>query len=157
MFARDLMTSPVVTCHVNDTLNVAAQWMWDADVGAVIVVQDDGKVASIITDRDICMAAYTQGKSLSELMVSSAMAHTVISAGPDASVGDVEQLMARYQIRRIPIVDAEGMPLGIVSMNDLAVESVQPDTSMKHGPSKIAHTLAAISKPHGAQAAQKAA
>jgi CBS domain-containing protein len=90
------------------------------------------------------MAAYTQGRALDELLVNAAMAKKVIVASPEATLIDVEQLMARHQVRRIPIVDAAGKPLGIVSMNDLAIESVQPDTAMKHGPSKIAHTMAAI-------------
>ena len=52
--------------------------------------------------------------------------------------------MAEHRVRRIPIIDEAGKPIGIVSMNDLAIESVQPDTPMKHGPTQVAHTLAAI-------------
>jgi hypothetical protein len=55
--------------------------------------------------------------------------------------------MATRQIRRIPIVDRDGKPVGIVSMNDLAIEAVQPDTAMKQGPTKVTHTLAAICQP----------
>jgi CBS domain-containing protein len=157
MLARDLMTTPTISCHVNDTLNLAAQRMWDGDVGVLTVVNDDGKVTGIITDRDICMAAYTQGRPLFEILVNSAMATHVVSASPDATVGDIEQLMSKHQIRRVPIVDTKGMPVGIVSMNDLAIESVQPDTSMRHGPSKIAHTMAAICRAHVAKPARKAA
>ena len=54
------------------------------------------------------------------------------------------------QLRRIPIVDAIRQPIGVISINDLAVESIAPDTRMQHGPAKIAHTLAAISRPHAA-------
>jgi len=155
MRAQDLMTSPVITCHVNDLLSVAAARMWDADIGVLPVVNDDGKVTGMITDRDLCMAAYTQGRPLDAILVNSAMAKHVVSARPDTNLSEVEQLMAKHQVRRIPIVDDAGMPLGIVSMNDLAIESVQPDTAMKHGPSKLAHSLAAICKPRAQ--AQKAA
>ena len=144
MLARDLMAKPTITCHVNDPLNIAAQRMWDGDVGALAVVNDDGKLAGIVTDRDICMAAYTQGRALDELLVSSAMADQVISATPDSMIGDVEQLMADHQIRRIPIVDAAGKPIGIVSVNDLAIEAARRDTALKHGPSRLDTTLAAI-------------
>jgi CBS domain-containing protein len=149
MLARDFMTSPTISCHVNDTLNDAAKRMWDADIGALTIVNDDGKLTGIITDRDICMAAYTQGRPLSEILVNSAMATHVVSVSPDTSIGDVEQLMAKYQIRRIPVIDDQGLPVGIVSMNNLAIASVQRDTAMKHGPSKIAHTLASICQPRG--------
>jgi CBS domain-containing protein len=138
------MTSPAVTCHVNDPLTVAAQKMWDGDIGVLPVVNDDGKVTGIITDRDICMAAYTQGRALDELLVHAAMAKSIVTAAPGANLVDIQQLMAKHQVRRIPIVDPAGCPVGIVSMNDLAIESVQPDTAMKHGPAKIALTMAAI-------------
>lgn len=147
MRAQQLMTSPPVTVHVNDPLNVAAEKMWDGDIGALAVVNDEGKITGMITDRDICMAAYTQGKSLDQLLVNCAMAHHVVTARPDQTIEEIEQLMGKHQLRRIPIVDAFGAPIGVVSMNDLAIESVQPDTPMKLGPAKIAHTLAAICRP----------
>ena len=155
MNARDLMTSPAITCHVNDPLSVAAQKMWDGDVGALPVVNDDGKLTGMITDRDICMAAYTQGRALGELLVNSAMAKHVVCATPETTIGELELMMAKRQVRRIPIVDAGGQTIGIVSMNDLAIESVQPDTAMKQGPAKVAHTLAAICQHRGKS--QKAA
>jgi CBS domain-containing protein len=156
MHAQDLMTSPPITCHVNDPLTVAAQKMWDADIGALPVVNDEGKVTGMITDRDICMAAYTQGRSLDGLLVNSAMTRKIVSASPEATLTDVEQLMARHQVRRIPIVDATGNPVGVVSVNDLAIESVQPETATKHGPSKLANTMAAICR-HRSGPNQKAA
>jgi CBS-domain-containing membrane protein len=147
MRARDLMSAPVITCHVNDPLNDAAQRMWDNDIGALAVVGDEGKLTGMITDRDICMAAYTQGRRLDELLVNRAMSHHVVWARPEQSISELEQLMAKHQVRRIPIVDARGVPVGIVSLNDLAREAVQPDTPMRNGPSKIGHTLAAICTP----------
>ncbi len=149
MRARDLMTSPAITCHVNDPLNVAAQRMWDADIGALPIVTDEGKLTAMLTDRDICMAAYTQGRALGDLLVNSAMSKKVIATTADASVAELEQLMSSHQVRRVPVVDTAGKPIGIVTLNDLAIESVQPDTSLKHGPAKIALTLAAICQPRG--------
>jgi CBS domain-containing protein len=147
MRVEELMSQPVVTCDVNDTLNYAAMLMWDHDCGALPVVREDGKLTGIITDRDICMAAYTQGKSLDEILVNAVMSRHVVTARPDQKVGDVEQLMADHQVRRVPIVDDDNHALGIVSLNDLAIESVQPDTRMRYGLAKIAHTLAAICAP----------
>lgn len=150
MYAQDLMAHPAVTCHVNDSLDIAAQRMWDHDCGALPVVNDDGKVTGMITDRDICMAALTQGRPLHELLVNVAMAKHVIAVGPEQTLGDVEQLMARHQIRRLPVVDDANHPLGVISLNDLAIEAVQPDTRMKHGITKVTHTLAAVCQPHAA-------
>lgn len=146
MRARDAMTSPAITCHVNDSLAVAAQKMWDSDIGVLAVVKDDGKLTGMITDRDICMAALTQGRALDELLVNLAMAKKVVASSPDTPVGDVEQLMAQHQIRRVPIVDDAGKPIGIISMNNLVIASVRPKAETNHGPSKIVSTLAAISQ-----------
>lgn len=146
MRAKDLMTSPPVLCHVNDTLADAAKKMWDADTGVLPVVNDDGKLTGIVTDRDICMAAYTQGRLLSDLLVNTAMARHVVSATPDSSIHDVEQLMATHQVRRIPIVDAEDKPIGIVAMNDLAREAAVPTNALKQETADLAQTLAAISQ-----------
>jgi CBS domain-containing protein len=144
MRAQDLMTDPIVSCHVNDTLHVAAMLMSDHDCGTVAVVRDDGSLAGIVTDRDIAMASYTRGRPLDEMLVNSAMSKHVISARPEQWIEEIEQLMCEHQIRRIPIVDAENRPIGILSLDDLAVESVQPDTEMRNGPLKVAHVLAAI-------------
>ena len=63
MKVRDLMSRPVQTCRSNESLNAAAQKMWDEDIGAVAVVDDKNRVVGVVTDRDLCMAAYTQGRS----------------------------------------------------------------------------------------------
>jgi CBS domain-containing protein len=150
MRVQDLMAHPAITCHVNDSLNAAAQKMWNHDCGVLPVVNDEGTVTSMVTDRDICMAALTQGRPLHELLVNLAMAKHVIVVGPEQTLGDAEQLMSRHQIRRLPVVDAAGRPLGVISLNDLALEATQPDTRSKNGDSKVARTLAAVCQPHAA-------
>jgi Mg/Co/Ni transporter MgtE len=66
---RDLMTTAVRSCTTGDNLQRAAQIMWESDCGVVPVVDRDGRLVGMITDRDICMAAYTQGKPLSHIGV----------------------------------------------------------------------------------------
>jgi CBS domain-containing protein len=150
MRVQDLMTHPAVTCHVNDALHDAAQKMWDHDCGVLPVVNDEGKVTGMITDRDICMAALTQDRPLHDLLVNLAMAKHVIAVRPEQTPAEAEQLMAQHQIRRLPVVDAANRPLGVISLNDLAIEAVRADTRLKQGVSKVAHTLAAVCHPHAA-------
>ena len=147
MFAQDLMNRSPITCHVNDALNLVAHEMWNHDCGAVLVVNDDGKLVGLVTDRDICMAAYTQNRSLDAILVNSAMAQHVISVHPHQTLAEVEQLMAHHQIRRIPVVDNEHKPVGMISLTDLALECARPDTQMKLGTLGVATTLAAICQP----------
>jgi len=144
---QDLMSCPAITCHVNDPLNLAAHRMWDQDCGALPVVNDDGKLTGMITDRDICMAAYTQGRSLDGLLVNGAMAIHLVTVRPEQTVDEILELMSAHQVRRVPVVDADGKPIGVVSIDDLAREAVQPDSRMKNGPAKVTHAFAAISRP----------
>jgi CBS domain-containing protein len=147
----DLMSRSPVTCKTTDTLSAAARLMWDCDCGAIPVVGEGVSVKGMITDRDICMAAYTQGRPLDEILVNGAMAKHVVSAHPDQKLGEIEQLMADHQVRRIPVVGDDNKPIGVISLNDVAIESVQPDTKLKNGPSKIGHLLAAICKPRSSK------
>jgi CBS domain-containing protein len=141
------MTHSAVTCHIDDTVDRPAQLMWENDCGAIPVVRDDGTLAGMITDRDICMAAYTQGRPLSAIPVTGVMAHHVIAAQMHYMVGEIAELMAQHQIRRMPIVDDHGRPIGMISLSDVATESVEPDTRLKTGVSMVTHTLAAICRP----------
>ncbi len=77
MNVSDLMTTAVKSCVIGDSLQRAAQLMWENDCGVVPVLDGEGRVVGMITDRDICMAAYTHGQALWQLPVSGAMAKQV--------------------------------------------------------------------------------
>jgi len=145
MLANQLMSQPIITCHVNDALNVPAQRMWDHDCGAVAVVNDEGTLVGMVTDRDICMAAYTQGLSLEAMLVNCAMSRHVVATHANQPIEDVERLMAEHKIRRVPVIDSVGRPIGIVSLHDVARECAQPGA--KQAQQQVATTLAAICTP----------
>jgi CBS domain-containing protein len=143
----DLMTTAVRSCTTNDHLQRVAQIMWESDCGVVPVVNGDGRLVGMITDRDICMAAYTQGKPLSHIGVFHAMAKEVHGVHDTDRVEAAEDLMRRVRVRRVPVVDGDGRLKGILSMNDLArhvhCSSVGRKVSGLSGDS-VAWTLAAI-------------
>lgn len=120
MKIQEIMSQPVVACRESDTLNRAAQLMWENDCGAIPVVNDDGRIAGIVTDRDVCMASYTQGRALDAIPVSGAMATEVFTCHGEDSLETAEQLMGEKQVRRVPVVDADNRPIGVLSMNDIA-------------------------------------
>jgi CBS domain-containing protein len=145
MNVRELMNSQVVSCSPQDTLERAAQLMWDGDLGAVPVVDDDGHPVGMVTDRDICIAAYTQGCRLSESRVASAMARDLRTCKPSDSVGYAEELMRKYQVRRLPVVDG-GKLVGMVSLNDFATAAADKRGN-KASLDALGVTLARISEP----------
>lgn len=149
MNVSDLMTRAVQSCSANDNLQTAARIMWEADCGAVPVVAADMRVIGMITDRDICMAAYTQGQPLWNIPVSSAMADQIHVVREADSLDLVETLMRNVRVRRAPVVDADGRLKGIVSMNDLARHARRSSSRKADGLSgdSIVQTLAAISEP----------
>jgi CBS domain-containing protein len=120
MKITELMTQPAVTCSTSDDLDCAAQLMWEHDCGALPVVDGDGRTVGVITDRDICMAVWTQGRTLPTIPVRAAMSKQVFACRADDTLEAVRRTMQEKRIRRVPIVDAENRPVGMLSLNDLA-------------------------------------
>ena len=140
MQIEELMSRPVLVCGPNDTLQIPAQLMWDQGVGCV-VVQKEGKVIGVITDRDICMGAYTSGQALWELPVSRSMTAAPATIDATATVDDAEQLMRQHHVRRLPVIDANGVLVGVISLDDLAREARR---QFGRGIDGIAATLGAV-------------
>lgn len=153
MRVEQLMSKQVKTCGPDDSLDHAAQLMWDHDCGCLPVSDGDGvnRVAGIITDRDICMSALFQGKPLRELRVSDAMAKQVRVCRPKDSITDVERTMREAKIRRLPVVDDQGAAIGMITLADLAreaeLEQTRPTPEITGN--EIGVTLASICQaPH---------
>jgi CBS domain-containing protein len=153
MTAHDLMTSHVLTCSAYETLACAAQRMWEGDVGLLVVLDDKGRAAAVVSDRDICMAAYTQGRSLHDIPVATAMSRRLVACGPSDSLARVEELMREHQIRRVPVLDGARRPLGVVAIQDLVAAIGQSG----RGASALLATLAAIGARRDALAVPPAA
>jgi CBS domain-containing protein len=141
---QKIMTPTPVTCGQDEPMSAAAQRMWEHDVGALPVTDADGRAVAMITDRDVAMAAFTQGRPLREIRVAIAMSSKLWSAQPRMPLEEVERLMQHYQVRRIPVVDEDGRPIGIVTMNDLARRA---NTAGGPTAAEVTATLKAICRP----------
>jgi CBS domain-containing protein len=146
---QQVMTQNVQCCRADDSLECAVRAMWDHDVGAVAVLDDSGRPIAMITDRDACMAAYINGKPLSQLRVADVMSKSLAVARTTDAVSDAEQAMKDHQVRRIPVLDADGRLAGILSQNDLLREAARE----RESPNKeitaleVTATLAAVGMP----------
>ncbi len=151
MKVSQIMTRELKTCSGRDFLSKAARVMWDHDCGCVPVTDAVGKIVGIITDRDIAMAAYTQGLPLHSIRVESAMARAVVTCSADDDLQTVEDLMRQNQIRRLPVLDQAGKPVGIVSLNDLtlAAHRQREQEVAEVTGAEISETLKAICRPRG--------
>ena len=146
---QQMMTQNVHCCRAEDSLECAASVMWEKDVGVVPVVDDAGRAIAMLTDRDVCMAAYTQGKALGELRVGDAMSKSLFGVHPTDPVSEAENVMREQQVRRVPVVDADGRLVGILSQGDLVLEAARERESPRKELSavEVTATLAAIGRP----------
>jgi CBS domain-containing protein len=144
MQVSKLMIQDVITCRAADTLDFAAQQMWTYDVGILPVVDDHGRIVGVLTDRDALMAAFTRGEPLHAISAGSTMSAEPCTCSPDDELATVEAQMGRRQIRRVPVIDDDGHPVGIVSVNDLARASQR---RAEVSTAEVAATLAAICAP----------
>jgi len=96
--------------------------MKQQDVGPVLVVNDHSemKLAGIVTDRDIAINVVAEGRDPYSTRVDSVMSQTPVSCREDEDVSEAMKRMAEYQVRRIPVVDANGSVVGIISQADVA-------------------------------------
>jgi CBS domain-containing protein len=120
MNASELMSHPVVTCPVDSDLRTAARLLWEYDVGALALTDRDGRLAGIVTDRDICMAICTRDAPLEDIDVRTTMSKDALVCHGTDSLDAVEALMRAGHVYRIPVVDDDHRPVGIVSITDLA-------------------------------------
>jgi CBS domain-containing protein len=138
---RTLMSTHVRACQGDDSLSHAAHLMWNEDCGMIPVVSEH-QVVGVITDRDICMATYTQGKAPSELRVEGAMSRQLFSCGADDSLATALAAMRNNRVRRLPVLGVEGKLLGVLSLADI-VRWAQPLANPAID-AAITETLAAI-------------
>jgi len=121
MKVQDIMTSDVQCCGPDTNLAAAAQMMWDSDCGALPVLNLEGHVMGMITDRDICMAAATKNKPASDITVWETVSGKVYTCQLSDDVHMALDIMKRERVRRLPVVDADGVLQGVVAMNDFVL------------------------------------
>jgi len=118
---RDIMTPSPATVNISDPVITAAQVMRDEDIGSVPVI-DEQMVVGIITDRDITIKVVAEGIDPQTAQVGEYMSTHPVTGRPDMSLHEAMELMAREQIRRLPILDQNRL-VGIVSLGDFALEA----------------------------------
>ena len=114
----DLMTKDVLTVEPSDTIGEAAEKMQDANVGAVVVVEDMVRIVGIVTERDL-LRAVAQRARAAEARVRQWMTADPLTIEPETTVDEAAKIMFDNNFRHLPVVK-DGRPLGIVSLRVLA-------------------------------------
>lgn len=123
MKVQDIMTRDVRSCRPEMNLAEVVKLMWELDCGVLPVVKADGRIAGIITDRDICIAIATRGQTADRIGVRDVTGGKVSTCRPEDDVSTALQTMKTQKVRRLPVVDAEGRLKGILSLNDVVMRS----------------------------------
>lgn len=140
MKARDVMVSPVITANVRASVKDVAKVLLDRRISAVPVLDDDGRLAGIVSEGDLLhrtesgterhrswwLQALTGSGQMAEEFVKAhahriadVMTTDVITARPDTPLHEIAALLEKNMIKRVPIVDAGGHVVGIVSRANL--------------------------------------
>lgn len=136
--ASDIMTAPVHCLDLTMDLVQTATFLADRRISGAPVIDEEGRIAGVVSEKDFlarmgigashsfmqiishclhnkgCMATSLRNHFIRDIMTSPA-----ITAGPEITVGAISALFIDRQINRLPIVDAGGRPVGIVTRTDL--------------------------------------
>jgi CBS domain-containing protein len=122
MKATDVCNREVVTVETHDSLRDAAALMRQHHVGDVVVVERSGGYLvplGILTDRDIVVEVVAEGVELEDVTVGDAMTGELVTAGEDDDLLSTLERMRENAVRRLPVIDAKGVLVGIVTLDDI--------------------------------------
>ena len=140
MKVREAMTPDPVCCLTTDSAQKVAGILCKQGIGSMLVVSDhqSRKLIGIITDRDLCCSVVANGLNPQSTPIENFISRKLFACREGDSLDNCERLMQEHKVRRVPIVDADGRVIGIVSQADLA---------LKDKPEKVAKTVAEVSQP----------
>jgi CBS domain-containing protein len=147
MLVQSLMSPEPSYCHSSEALHVAARILCETHGGLVPVLDEHRRVTGVVTDHDVCVAAYKHGRPLWTIPIPSAMSGTVVTCHADDDVATAERIMRDARVRRLPVVDLDGKLVGMIALDDLArgVVDARRGDAAKVG--DLAATLAVIGLP----------
>jgi CBS domain-containing protein len=135
---RDTMTTQPATVERSRPVAEAARIMRDQNVGSLPVVEE-GRLIGMITDRDIVIRLVAEGRDLESTSVADAYTDQPVTVEPEQDLDDALTLMARYQVRRLPVTEGDRL-IGMLAQADVALEEKEKTTG---------EVVQAISEPSG--------
>ncbi len=121
MRVREIMTREPYCCSVLSTAQDAALQMRRWNAGAMPVVDSfyNRRLLGIVTDRDLCLAVVASDRAAGQVRLGECMTHHPVCCGADDDVAEALRLMCRHHVHRLPVLNAQGVLVGMVSITDL--------------------------------------
>lgn len=144
MRVRDIMTPDPAWCTPESSAREVAMLMKDHDCGSIPVVESRQRkrLVGTVTDRDLTVRGLAAGLG-PDTPVRELMTESPVTCGPDDEVEIVREVMVARQVRRVPVVDADGLLVGIVAQADIAREEGAASDQ------EVGRIVEAISEPRG--------
>jgi CBS domain-containing protein len=124
---RDVMTSDPRAIEPSTPVQDAARMMRDQDVGPMPIVEN-GSLTGILTDRDIVLRVVAEGKDPSSTTAGDVASRDLVTIDPEQTLDEALRLMAKHQVRRLPVCEEDGKLVGIVAQADVALEGDDRET-----------------------------
>jgi CBS domain-containing protein len=124
---RDVMTRDPRTIDSTGSAVDAARLMRDEDVGLIPIVESD-RLVGTLTDRDIAVRIVAEGRSADDTRVADIASRELVTIDPQQSLDEALRLMAKHQVRRLPVVEEDGTLVGIVAQADVAKRAAPDKT-----------------------------
>jgi CBS domain-containing protein len=132
MLIRDILRlkgETIFSIEASGRLSDAVALMAEHDIGS-LVVTENGRMAGVLTFREVLKALQSAGGSLASMRAADVMVTNPICGDPDQSIDDLREIMTRHHVRYLPVKDGDTL-LGIVSFHDVA-KAVIKETSMEN-------------------------
>jgi CBS domain-containing protein len=118
---KDVMTSNPCSIDAEKSVAYAAKMMRKEDVGLAPIVEGD-KLIGMLTDRDIAIRVVAEGRNPDQVKVADVASKQVVTIDPRQDLDVALRIIAKHQVRRLPVVEEGGKLVGVVAQADIARE-----------------------------------
>jgi CBS domain-containing protein len=159
MKVAEVMTKEPAYCGPETNLAAAIEILWNRDCGILPVVDSQGRVVGLVTDRDICVALGTRNQMPSDMTVSEVSSGRVVACKPDDDLRTALATMAKVQVHRLAVLDDAGRLQGVLSIADVVLRAQVGNfgSDAKLSFEDIVNTIKSVCAPQPLRAAQKSA
>ena len=123
MKVTDVMMRTPASCTADTTLAAAVEILWNRNCGMLPVLNREGRVTGVVTDRDICIALGTRNRPAAEITVGEIQPAKLFTCRADDDIHTALGILAEQKIRRLPVVDTESKLQGILSLDDIVLHA----------------------------------
>ena len=123
MKVQDVMMGMPYYCQFDSNLGSATELMWVGNCGFLPVMGMNGKIAGVVTDRDICIALGTRNRLPGDVIVGEVMSNRLFACSPDDDVHVALRTIEEGGVRRLPVIVENGTLVGVISMDDLLLKA----------------------------------